>query len=257
MAYLRTLEGNSQSATVEDLFNCNDALGVVIYGPGAWNKIKAFVADLATGELIKARGVGGILSKITGKQFVCNYDILDDVYGFNHGLGCELLGGEEWGAFVDCVKSAPTLGAWYDHFVNPKTIVQDIIDYSLPRNYDPVSIAKYLTGIGQIEITAKQMQDIFGITEQKKREAAEAEAKAKAEEQASRDAYYARMDALELERIKANEEYEKAKAEAEAAATAKYKIETDPGVIESKTSSRNMLIFAALGLGAIYLLGRK
>lgn len=263
MAYLQTLEGDSRGATVEDLFNCNDALGVVIYGPGAWNKIKAFVADLATGELIKARGVGGMLSKITGKQFVCNHDILDDVYGFDHELGCELLGGEEWGAFVNAVKSVPTLGSWFSdidlkHLVNPATIVQDIVDYSLPRGYDPLSIAKYLTGIGQIELTAQQFRDISGLTAQRIREQNEKELKRKAEEEARLKDYTDRMDALESERIEAQKEYEKAKAEAEAAAAAQVQIQTSPEYIQSKTQTRNLLILGGLGLGAIYLLaGRK
>lgn len=262
MSYLRTLEGVSENPTIEDLFNCNDALGVIIYGRNAWNKIKSFVCDLATSELIKSRGVGGMLANVCGGEFVCNDDILDDVFGFNHELGCSLLGGAEWGAFVDTVKSAPTLGSWFSdidlsHLINPTTIVQDIVDYSLPRGYDPLSIAKYLTGIGQIELTAQQFRDISGLTAQRLREQEEKELKRKAEEEARLKDYTSRMDYLESERIEAQKEYEKAKAEAEAAAAAQVQIQTSPEYIQSKAQTRNLLILGGLGLGAIYLLARR
>ena len=41
MAYLATLEGESETADLLDrLFDCNDVLGVMVYGADTWNKVK-------------------------------------------------------------------------------------------------------------------------------------------------------------------------------------------------------------------------
>ena len=249
MAYLQTLEGESD--VLERLFDTNDALGCIIYGPKNWNRIKNYVANLATSEIIRARKALPSLLKVVGfcRQ---NNDILDRLYNIDYDYGCELLGSDRCNALVNGVKAAPAmLGFDLSPLYNPAKIGEQILNYSIPKSFSAEDLIKFATGYQGLQQTREQIEDITGITEKKQAEAS----KRKAEEKANFDAYTERMDALERERIAANEEYEKAKAEAEAAANAKVKMYTDPSFLQSRTT--NILLIGGLGIGAIYLLTRR
>lgn len=255
MAYLQTLEGESD--ILERLFDTNDALGCIIYGPKNWNRIKNFVANLATSEIIRARKALPSLIKVAGfcRQ---NNDILDRLYNIDYDYGCELLGSDRCNALVNGVKAAPAmLGLSFDlsSFYNPTKIAKQAQSVLMPTDWSASGLAKFFTGYQPSKYAYEQIKEVTGQTAQEEAEKAAKEAKRKAEEKANLDAYTGRMDALERERIAANAEYEKAKAEAEAAASAKTAMYTNPSFLKSQTT--NILLIGGLGIGAIYLLTRR
>ena len=59
MPCLATLEGENDGEILDRLFDCNDDIGLVIYGPDTWNKVKNFVANIETKDSQQDRGESG------------------------------------------------------------------------------------------------------------------------------------------------------------------------------------------------------
>lgn len=146
MALLKTLEGVEATRSrvdVNDLFDVNDVLGCMLYGPQTWNRIKSYACNRALELLASKNDFGTNLSKIAGKKnYIIRNDILDKVFGFNHVLGCELYGAEDWDEFVRDVKvsTPPTLGSISGAFkslIKPSGILY-------PENFSPSGIVQWL-----------------------------------------------------------------------------------------------------------------
>lgn len=242
MAYLATLEGADDTGYLLDhLFDTNDTLGVLIYGPTVWNKLKSFVANLATRELVMNRGNFGAWKN---QNYNSNNDVIDEAIGFNHRMGAELLGAENWGHFVNrCKMAAPVLG--YD-FV--KNLITDPVTKSLrailPASASPIDLLKFSTGVQQIETAIDTAKSITGINEREA--AAKAQAEAQAFQQAQAEAEQQRQHELEIAAVQAQIE---ANAKKEAA------VNTSPERLNAQT--RNLVIIGGIGLLAAVILTRR
>lgn len=249
MAYLATLEGEvlDDSQIIDRLFDCNDSLGVMVYGPELWAKVKNYVANMASKAIAENRGKLGTWAR---QHYKSNGDVLDVCFGFNDSLGCALLGGEGWGHFVNgCKLAGPTLG-WNpisSLLVNPtKSALRNI----LPKDTSAKGLLKWASGYN---LTKDSIQDWTGATDEKKQAAAQQEAYKKeleqqqiAYQQAAEQAEADRQNTLAIEAAKA-----------EAAATGAYKTarDTDPNYLRSQTN--NVLIFGAVALAAVIILGGR
>ena len=248
MAYLATLEGDDTGELLDRLFDCNDVLGVLIYGTSTWNKLKNFVANLATKEIALNRGNFGRWAQ---QYYNSNNDVLDRAFGFNNELGAALLGGENWGHFVNtCKTAAPVLGAnWFEDYVVSPT--KNLIDSLVPSSSSPEDIAKYLVGYKQIESAFNTAKDITGYSRQQ-REKAAAEAAAAKEEERQKELERLSIEWANAEADRKNAlEIEAARAEAQA----KKEIATDPEHLKAQTN--NFLIFGGLGLAALLIATRR
>lgn len=253
MAYLATLEGADDTGYLLDrLFDTNDTLGVLIYGPTVWNKLKSFVANLSTRELVMNRGNFGAWKNQT---YNSNNDVIDEAIGFNHRMGAELLGAENWGHFVNrCKMAAPVLG--YD-FV--KNLITDPVTKSLqailPKSASPIDFLKFGTGIQQIQTAIDTAKSITGINEREA--AAKAQAEAQAFQQAQAEAEQQRQHELEIAAVQAQieanakTEAEKIKAQSEYNAA----VNTSPERLNAQT--RNLVIIGGIGLLAAVILTRR
>lgn len=252
MAYLATLEGADDTGYLLDrLFDTNDALGVLIYGPTVWNKLKNFVANLATRELIMNRGNFGAWKN---QNYNSNKDVIDEAIGFNHRMGAELLGAENWGHFVNrCKMAAPVLGY---NFV--KNLITEPVTKSLqailPKSAKPTDLIKYATGVQQIQTAIDTAKSITGIKEREANERAQAEAKAY--QQAQAEAEQQRQHELEIAAVQAQieanakTEAEKIKAQSEYDAA----VNTSPERLNAQT--RNLLIIGGIGLLAAVIISK-
>lgn len=250
MANLVTLEGNynncEMSYLLDKLFDCNDVLGTMIYGPQIWNKIKNYVANLASKEIVLNRGKINLCA-----SYKKTNDMLDKTFGFNDQLGLQLMG-NNWDRFKNNCKSAaaPTLG--YNFFQN---LIVDPIQKSLtalmPSSASPTDLFKFATGIQQIDTAIDTAKSITGINER------EANKAAAAAEQARQEAL--RLQELALQEAEKNRELElkkaAAKAEADAAASYQATVDTNPNTLQAQTN--NILILGGLGLAALLLMRKK
>ena len=258
MAYLATLEGESETADLLDrLFDCNDVLGVMVYGAETWNKVKNFVANECSKLIALNRGNFGKFSTTYKPRKI---DALDNVFGFNNELGAALLGGDGWGHFVNrCKTCAPTLGkSWlstwsitdtFKNLFNPAQSVKWTADQALPKSASISDIAKFITGYQQTAGGINAALDIAGINDAKTRlavmeeiERQQKEAVKAAQEEAQRQREYENAQAY------AQAQQALAEAQAEAART-KKEIELSPEYQASKTS--NIFLIGGLGLLAL------
>lgn len=258
MAYLATLEGELEIMTdgqiLDRLFDCNDVLGVMIYGSDSWNKLKSYAANLALKLLAAKRPT---LGRELKKYYRSNRDVIDQAFGFNDKLGAELLGGEEWGHFVNnCKLAAPTLGYdWLNNLV--VSPARNVVHTLLPKDLtSPKDWLKWLTGVQGIEAAFQTGKDITGYTEREeikaKQEAAEREAEEYVKKMYEQQMAY-EQQAAESEKQRQSD-LEKAATEAEIEANKQMKIalNTDPNYLSAKT--RNYVLFGTLGLAALYIL---
>ena len=208
MSYLRTLEGVDQETDeLNDLFNTNDVLGCMIYGPNAWNQVKSFACNRALELLANKNGFQANAKKIFGrKNYVVANDILDKTFGFNHRLGCELLGAEEWAEFVgDCKTYEPEeMGGFsitkaLKSLANPKGTLY-------PAEWSPQGIAQFVMAPGLTNVMNA------------------AQVKTDAQKQAEADAARAQAD-----------------ADAAAKTNLQYQLQTNPEYMQNKTNTYLMV----------------
>lgn len=251
MVYLQTLEGVAadQDYILDQLFDCNDVMGVMIFGVDNWNKVKANVADTAAKIIARNRGSIGRFDR---RGYVPTNDIMDRAFGFNDEVGLQLMNGSDWRRFKNTAKtSAPVLGSLADMF-NPVKQFEYAKKALVPDDFtDPWAWIKYLTGVQQAEGAVKQMADYTGYTEKK-----EAEAEKKRQQEA---------DEKEAERIANQQEldrqYEQTLKELEleqqriANKTLETQLKSDPTYQSAQTS--NLFIIGGLALAAVVLLSRK
>lgn len=249
MANLVTLEGNynynSMDQILDRLFDCNDVLGSMIYGPNIWNKIKNYVANLATKEIVLNRGKINLCA-----SYKKTNDMLDKTFGFNDQLGVQLMG-SNWDRFKNnCKSAAPTLGSNFF-----KNLIVDPIQKSLtalmPASSSPTDLFRFATGLQQMDTAIDTARSITGINER------EANKAAAAAEEARQEAL--RLQELALQEAEKNRELElkkaAAKAEADAAASYQATVDTNPNTLQAQTI--NILILGGLGLAALLLMRKK
>lgn len=263
MAYLKTLEGveNSQAANLEYLFNVNDTLGCLLYGPDAWNKIKSYACNRALDLLAAKNDFAVNLKKITGrKNYVVSNDILERAFGFNHNLGCELYGVEEWREFVlDCKTYTPPdyseeMGGFFDSvksLIRPSGLLY-------PENWTPGGVAQWLLAAGATNVA----DAVSNIGSPGKNEKAAQEQAAAAQQQAILAAQYAQeteqkaADILAQAKQDYSAEYARAKANEDATAQAnanlQYQLKTNPEYMANQRQNYIMLGGAVL-LAAILI----
>lgn len=99
MAYLATLEGEeTNTITLDDLFNVNDYLGVRYFGVPAWNRIKAFACQIT--ENAKDHPTAFLFASI-GKPKNDNTkpsELSYKLFGFNDLMGGVCMGEAVWDA---------------------------------------------------------------------------------------------------------------------------------------------------------------
>lgn len=264
MVTLATLEGENENSLLDNLFTTNDVLGVMVYGRDTWNKVKNFVANEASKIIAENRGNFGKFATTYNKK---NLDAMDRVFGFNHELGAALLGGDNWGHFVNrCKTCAPVLGkSWLSEWsigdtiknlFNPSKVVEWTAAQALPESSNISDIAKWIIGYQQTAGGIDAAMDIAGINLAKDRLAIKKEIQRQQEEEVKR---------LQEEAQK-QRDYENAQAAAaaqlklaeaqKAAAETKRQIELSPEYQQSKTT--NLFILGGLGvLALMVVMGNK
>lgn len=262
MATLATFEGDTTENLLDRLFVCNDVLGVMVYGPDGWNKVKNFVCNEASKQIAMARGNFGKWPTTFKRKY---RDALDDVFGFNDELGAALLGGESWGHLRNrCKTAAPVLGksSWTSFFnpvevlfpfTNPQKFVTDPVKWTmtqaLPASSSPSDIAKWVIGYQQTAGGINAALDIVGINSAKERAAIHDEIIKQQKEEEQRIAAEAQA-AREHEDYLALADAQQKLAEAQATSAVMQKeIQTSPIYQESK--SKNILLVGGLGLLAL------
>lgn len=252
MPCLATLEGENDGEILDRLFDCNDEIGVVIYGPDTWNKVKNFVANLATKVIAQNRGKFG---RWADRNCRVNKDSIDCAFGFNNSLGTALLGGEEWGRFVGrCKTAVRPLNGWsisdaFSGMTNLDNVVKWTKGALLPESFDAKGIVNFLTGWSQTKAGYESLKDVSGLSAVEQRAKLE---KALKEEEARQRAQQNAENVLALQYAQAQLKAEAAKAEAEAKKAAQT-----PEAIQGRT--QNIFIIGAIGLAAVALIagGRK
>lgn len=263
MAYLRTLEGNGTATAVslDQLFDVNDTLGCLLFGVETWNRIKAFAADRALELLAAKNDFFANLKKITGKKtYYTKNDILDRAFGFNHSLGCELYGAEEWHEFVrDCKASTvmfapPTLGGFGDAL---KALIRPS-GTLYPENWTPGGIFQWAFAPGLTNVS-----DAFSEIGSKNQstKAAESQAATYKSERDIANANAQRATEEAAERIeRAKEDYNvayansRAQADADAAANKQlqYDLKTNPEYMANQRN--NIILLCGAGLLALAIM---
>lgn len=261
MATLATLEGDMTENLLDRLFVCNDVLGVMVYGPDGWNKVKNFVCNEASKQIAMARGNFGNWPTTFKKKY---RDALDDVFGFNDELGAALLGGEGWGHLRNrCKTAAPVLGkSLFDYLnplevlfpiANPKKAISDAAKMTakviLPASASPADIAKWAIGYSAVTGGVDAALDAAGINDAKERRAVHEQilAQQKAEEERLKaEAQAAREHEDYLALVDAQQKLAEAQA---TSAVMQKEIQTSPIYQESK--SKNILLVGGLGLLAL------
>lgn len=96
---------SSLDTKVNQIFNCDDKLGVAMMGRAKWNALKGEVATAARRKV--AQGRGAIINTSSIKAAArANVDpVTNSLFGFNHDAGAELLG-YSWGTFTRQVRNA-------------------------------------------------------------------------------------------------------------------------------------------------------
>lgn len=253
MAYLRTLEGTNDTAGVDinDLFDVNDVLGCLLFGRDAWNMIKAYACNRALELLANKNDFYANLRKIAGKKvYYTKNDILDKVFGFNHTLGCELYGADEWGEFVRDCKSfnAPELNGFWDGvkaLANPKGILY-------PENFSPAGLAQWGLAAGLTNIAdatykfgspSSTQKNLTQQTETYKQIASDAQ---KHEQEVNQAA----AERVEAARNDYNIAYADARAKSDADAAAnkqlQYELKTNPDYMANQRNNVILICGAAL-----------
>lgn len=261
MATLATLEGDTTENLLDRLFVCNDVLGVMVYGPDGWNKVKNFVCDEASKQIAMARGNFGNWPTTFKKMYA---DALDDVFGFNDELGAALLGGEAWGHLRNrCKTAAPVLGKSFWSYWNPLEVLFPIANPAkaikdaakmtakvlLPESASPADIAKWAIGYSAVAGGVDAALDAAGINDAKERRAVHEQilSQQKAEEERIKaEAQAAREHEDYLALAEAQQKLAEAKA---TSAVMEKEIKTSPIYQESK--SKNILLVGGLGLLAL------
>lgn len=259
MPCLATLEGENDGEILDRLFECNDEIGVVIYGPDVWSKVKNFVAHLATKVIAENRGNFG---RWADRNCRVNKDSIDCAFGFNNQLGTALLGGEEWGRFVGRCKTAAKpalLGSAWDRIkdsfsaaADPLKNIKWAAGQLVPEDFSAEGLVKFASGYQQSKSGWQATQDVTGQTA---KEAREREEKEQERREAQQRVIEVSKKVLEESKkkaaAKAQLELEARIAEAEAKAAA-----NTPEALQAK--SQNLFIMGALGLAAVALLaGRR
>lgn len=111
MAMLATLEGENDGITLDDLFDVNDFLGVKMFGPENWNRIKKFVCI--------------VTSKAAQNPLIFYIDSLKEEYpnchpsnmscallGFNDTLGRRKMGSIPWDRLKLKIDNEVLNGPW-------------------------------------------------------------------------------------------------------------------------------------------------
>lgn len=260
MPCLATLEGENDGEILDRLFDCNDEIGFVIYGPDTWNKVKNFVANLATKVIAENRGNFG---RWADRNFRINKDSIDCAFGFNNQLGTALLGGEEWGRFVGRCKTAakPALLGYslidrvkdsIPAAVDPRKNLEWAAGQLVPEDFSAEGLIKHATGYQGLKAGWQTTQDVTGQTakEEREREAKELERR-EAQQRVIENAQKVLQESQKRASAQKQLELEALKAEAEAKAAA-----NTPEALQAK--SQNLFIMGALGLAAVALMaGRR
>lgn len=244
--YLRTLEGvqeEKQNSRLDDLFYTNDVLGCILYGPEGWNRVKSFACNVALQMLADRSGTAAQVRKIAGrKTYTPTGDILDDAFGFNHQLGCELFGADDWDGFVrGCKMAAPQLGD-----VNIGGAFKSLLDprgHIVPAGISAGDIARWLIAPGTQNLSNALSN--LGYKSQAQKKAEETLEKKTAEYQ--QEIAQAKQDF--------DVAYAAAKADADADKELKYQLQTNPEYMANKT--QNYIIIGGVVLLAAVLLTKR
>ena len=261
MSYLKTLEGVTTTRTggdINDLFDVNDTLGCLLYGPEMWNRIKSFACNRALELLANKSDFAANLSKIAGrKNYIIKNDILDRLFGFNHQLGCELYGAEEWGEFVnECKSGCPELGSIggaFKSLVNPKGTFY-------PENWSAGGLLQFLLAPGLTNVSDAFAQ-IGSKTQTQK--AAESQADTYRNNARASEAHAAQVEQSAAERVEQakrefSAEYARTKASEDSIneknKELQYQLNTNPEYIESQRNK--WIIICGAGLLALAIMRR-
>lgn len=261
MSYLKTLEGVTTTRTggdINDLFDVNDTLGCLLYGPEMWNRIKSFACNRALELLANKSDFAANLSKIAGrKNYIIKNDILDRLFGFNHTLGCELYGVEEWGEFVnECKAGCPELGSIggaFKSLVNPKGAFY-------PENWSAGGLLQFLLAPGLTNVSDAFAQ-IGSKTQTQK--AAESQADTYRNNAIASEAHAAQVEQSAAERVEQakrefSAEYARTKASEDSIneknKELQYQLNTNPEYIESQRNK--WIIICGAGLLALAIIRR-
>lgn len=268
MALLKTLEGVDDTQTtgdnLDDLFNTNDVLGCMIYGPAGWNAVKSFACNRALELLANRSGMAANLRKIAGrKNYVVTNDVLDKTFGFNHCMGVELLGAEEWGEFVnECKLYEPDeLGGLFSSIGKAAKSLLNPVGTVVPSSFTPGGLLQFAVAPGLTNVS-----DAFAAIGAKTETQKAAEAQAAEAEQAriAAEQYAAQQQILAAQQVEqAKQAYNtayaqsRAQADADAAAAAnlQYQLQLSPEYQQGQTNK--IIILGGLGLLAITLLTRS
>lgn len=259
MSYLKTLEGVTTTRTggdINDLFDVNDTLGCLLYGPEMWNRIKSFACNRALELLANKSDFSANLSKIAGrKNYIIKNDILDRLFGFNHSLGCELYGAEEWGEFVnECKAGCPELGSIggaFKSLVNPKGTFY-------PENWSAGGLLQFLLAPGLTNVSDAFAQ-IGSKTQTQK--AAESQADTYRNNARASEAHAAQVEQSAAERVEQAKrefaaEYARTKASEDSIneknKELQYQLNTNPEYIESQRNK--WIIICGAGLLALAIM---
>lgn len=261
MSYLKTLEGVTNTRTggdINDLFDVNDTLGCLLYGPEAWNRIKSYACNRALELLANKSDFAANLSKIAGrKNYIIKNDILDRLFGFNHSLGCELYGAEEWGEFVnECKAGCPELGSIggaFKSLVNPKGTFY-------PENWSAGGLLQFLLAPG-LTNASDAFAQIGSKTQTQK--AAESQADTYRNNARASEAHAAQVEQSAAERVEQakrefSAEYARTKASEDSIneknKELQYQLNTNPEYIESQRNK--WIIICGAGLLALAIMRR-
>lgn len=261
MSYLKTLEGVTTTRTggdINDLFDVNDTLGCLLYGPEMWNRIKSFACNRALELLANKSDFAANLSKIAGrKNYIIKNDILDRLFGFNHTLGCELYGAEEWGEFVnECKAGCPELGSIGGAF---KSLVNRKGTF-YPENWSAGGLLQFLLAPGLTNVSDAFAQ-IGSKTQTQK--AAESQADTYRNNALASEAHAAQVEQSAAERVEQakrefSAEYARTKASEDSIneknKELQYQLNTNPEYIESQRNK--WIIICGAGLLALAIMRR-
>lgn len=261
MVYLKTLEGveTSSGSDVNDLFDTNDTLGCLLYGPRMWNQIKSYACNRALELLANKSDFGANLSKIANrKNYIARNDILDRAFGFNHRLGVELYGVEEWDDFVrDCKTSTPEMGSVWGAIKSvfkPKGTLY-------PENWTPGGIVQWVLAPGLTNISDAFAEIGSKTSTQKAAEDDAAASRATANEAIN---YANQVNQAATERIEQAKkaydiEYSRTKAaedsKNEKTRQLQYELESNPEYMANKR--QNIIMICAAGLLGLAIIAKR
>lgn len=181
MAMLATLEGENDGITLDDLFDVNDFLGVKMFGPENWNRIKKCVCI--------------VTSKAAQNPLIFYIDSLKEEFpncqpskmscallGFNDTLGRRKIGSIPWdrlklkidnellGFSLSDIGSKLKQGASYvtsgvtsgaKAVINAPTNVLDYVTSETPLAYLPTSQAYQYVSQNVLHPTQEKLKDVY------------------------------------------------------------------------------------------------